>query len=180
MIRFNKLAVLFTPVAAILMALTFQSFGQGPSQEQQPSATNRSAPAPKPDAPRGMMAPPDQDFSKRHWELPADADKTKNPAASSEESIAKGKELYLTPRKGCVFCHGESGAGNEENLPRLRRKPADLSNKERMTRISDGEVFWKITLGIEGIMPGREKVMTEEERWHVVNYVRTLAVEKNK
>jgi hypothetical protein len=45
-----------------------------------------------------------------------------------------------------------------------------------MTAMTDGEVFWKITKGINGIMPAGEKRMTaEEERWHVVNYVRTLA-----
>ena len=40
---------------------------------------------------------------------------------------------------------------------------------------ADGEVFWKISKGIQGIMPAGEKRMSEEERWHVVNYVRTLA-----
>ena len=117
-----------------------------------------------------------QDFSKNTWELPADADKTKNPVTATEESIAKGKELYLDRNKGnCIFCHGETGAGNEANLPRLRRKPADLTNKERMTAMTDGELFWKITKGITGIMPAGEKKMPlEEERWHVVNYIRTL------
>lgn len=116
------------------------------------------------------------DFSKNTWELPEDADKTKNPTTASAESIAKGKELYMERSKGnCVFCHGETGAGNEANLPKLRRKPADLTNKERMTAMTDGEVFWKISKGITGIMPAGEKRMTEEERWHVVNYVRTLA-----
>lgn len=129
------------------------------------------------------IAPPakaaEQDFSKNTWELPEDADKTKNPVASSPESIAKGKELYLTREKGnCIFCHGEAGSGNEANLPRLRRKPADLTNKERMTAMSDGEVFWKITKGITGIMPAGERRMNEEERWHVVNYIRTLAKDK--
>src|SRR6185295_17503779 len=38
---------------------------------------------------------PQQDFSKNTWELPDDADKTKNPVASSPESIEKGKALYL-------------------------------------------------------------------------------------
>jgi len=119
---------------------------------------------------------PQQDFSKNTWELPEDADKTKNPTAATPESVAKGKELFLEKTKGnCIFCHGETGAGNEANLPRLRRKPADLTNKERMTAMTDGEVFWKITKGIQGIMPAGEKRMTEEERWHVVNYVRTLA-----
>src|SRR6185295_5667402 len=117
----------------------------------------------------GGQAQPD--FSKNTWELPEDADKTKNPVASSAESIEKGKALYLERTKGnCVFCHGETGAGNEANMPKLRRKPADLTNKERMTAMTDGELFWKITKGITGIMPAGEKRMpTEEERWHVVN-----------
>ena len=120
-----------------------------------------------------------QDFSKNTWELPEDADKTKNPTTVTPESIAKGKELYLERTKGnCIFCHGETGTGNEANLARLRRKPADLTNKERMTAMTDGEVFWKISKGIQGIMPAGEKRMSEEERWHVVNYVRTLAKDK--
>lgn len=126
--------------------------------------------------PRAAAKAPEQDFSKNTWELPEDADKTKNPVASSPEAIAKGKELYLTRDKGnCIFCHGEAGSGNEANLPQLRRKPADLTNKERMTAMTDGEVFWKITKGITGIMPAGERRMNEEERWHVVNYIRTLA-----
>jgi len=115
------------------------------------------------------------DFSKNTWELPADADKTKNPTTATAESIAKGKELYMEKTKGnCVFCHGETGAGNEANFPKLRRKPADLTNKEHMAEMTDGELYWKITKGIMGIMPAGEKRMNEEERWHVVNYVRTL------
>jgi mono/diheme cytochrome c family protein len=118
-----------------------------------------------------------QDFSQNTWELPEDADKTKNPVATSPESIEKGKTLYLERTKGnCVFCHGATGA-NEENVTR-RRKPADLTNKERMTKMTDGEVFWKISKGINGIMPAGERRMSEEERWHVVNYVRTLAKDK--
>ncbi|HLM24206.1 MAG TPA: cytochrome c [Pyrinomonadaceae bacterium] len=120
-----------------------------------------------------------QDFSKNTWELPEDADKTKNPVASSPESIEKGKALYLERTKGnCVFCHGETGTGNEANLAKLRRKPADITNKERMDKMTDGELFWKISKGITGIMPAGEKRMSEEERWHVVNYIRTLPKEK--
>jgi mono/diheme cytochrome c family protein len=120
-----------------------------------------------------------EDFSQNTWELPEDADKTKNPVASSPESIEKGKALYLERTKGnCIFCHGETGAGNEDNFARLRRKPADLTNKERMAKMTDGELFWKISKGITGIMPPGEKRMSEEERWHVVNYIRTLGKDK--
>ena len=127
----------------------------------------------------GAGGAPQQDFSKNTWELPDDADKTKNPVASSPESIEKGKALFLERSKGnCIFCHGETGAGNEANFPRLRRKPADLTNKERMAKMTDGELFWKITKGINGIMPAGEKRMNDEERWHVVNYIRTLGKAK--
>ncbi len=116
-----------------------------------------------------------QDFSKNTWELPEDAEKTKNPTTATPESVAKGKELYLDRTKGnCIFCHGEDGSGKVDNT-RLRRNPADLTNKERMSAMTDGEVFWKVSKGITGIMPAGERRMSEEERWHVVNYVRTLA-----
>ena len=127
----------------------------------------------------GAGAGAQQDFSKNTWELPDDADKTRNPVASSAESIEKGKTLYLERTKGnCIFCHGETGAGNEANFPKLRRKPANLTNKERMDKMTDGELFWKITKGINGIMPAGEKRMNDEERWHVVNYIRTLGKAK--
>ena len=125
----------------------------------------------------GAGAAPKEDFSKNTWELPEDADKTKNPSTATPESIERGKALYLDKDKGnCIFCHGETGAGNEANMPRLRRKPADLTNKEHMAAATDGELFWKISKGIRGIMPaGERKMPTAEERWDVVNYVRTLA-----
>jgi mono/diheme cytochrome c family protein len=124
---------------------------------------------------------PAQDFSQNTWELPPDADKTANPIASSDESIAKGKELFMTRKGNCVFCHGETGSGNEANLPKLRRKPADLSDAARMPKLSDGLIYWKITRGITGIMPAYDDPkLTAEERWHLVNFVKTLSREKPK
>src|SRR3982751_3808143 len=171
----SLLAFLLLLAASILFVSSFDITITSSAQNANSSTTNqnqndnRSNPRPS----------PQQDFSKNTWELPDNAAETKNPVAVTPESIAKGKELYMERTKGnCVFCHGETGAGNEANLPKLRRKPADLSNKERMTAMTDGELFWKISKGITGIMPAGEKRMTEEERWHVVNYIRTLAKDK--
>jgi len=171
--RYSAFAFLLPlAIAVLLSAATFASVNQNSNSS---TTTNRNQNDSR------QITPPQQDFSKNTWELPDNADKTKNPVPTSEESIAKGKELYLERTKGnCIFCHGETGSGNEANLPRLRRKPADLSNKERMSSMTDGEVFWKITKGITGIMPAGEKRMSEEERWHVVNYIRTLAKEPAK
>jgi mono/diheme cytochrome c family protein len=162
-------------LAVGFLALTLPSVGQ-PEQGQTNATTNRSLIETAPKQQPAPEATPD--FSKSTWDLPVDADKTKNPVEATAESVASGKELFLGKKGNCVFCHGETGAGNEENLPKLRRKPADLSDKQRMKAMPDGEIFWKITRGIPGIMPGREKQLTEEERWNVVNFVRTLQKDK--
>src|SRR5829696_6997797 len=168
-------AILF--VTSVDIAITSSAQNANSSTSTNKNQNQNDTPRSASPAPSGAGA--QQDFSKNTWELPADADKTKNPVATSPESIAKGKELYLERTKGnCVFCHGETGSGNEANLARLRRKPADISNKERMDKMTDGELFWKISKGITGIMPAGEKRMSEEERWHVVNYIRTLPKEK--
>jgi len=169
--KVDKLIIIVSALALMSFALTLPSFGRNQNANSSTTSDrNQNA-----NSSTGQQP----DFSKNTWELPEDADKTKNPIASSTESIEKGKALFLERTKGnCIFCHGETGSGNEANLPRLRRKPADLSNKERMTAMTDGEVFWKITKGITGIMPAGERRMNEDERWHVVNYVRTLAKEK--
>jgi mono/diheme cytochrome c family protein len=167
--------------ASILFASSFDLATTSSAQNANSSTTtnknqNDGSRSVSPPSGAGAQQP---DFSQNTWELPEDADKTKNPTTSTPESIAKGKELYLERMKGnCVFCHGETGAGNEANLSRLRRKPADISNKERMAAMTDGELFWKISKGITGIMPAGEKRLSEEERWHVVNYIRTLAKDK--
>ena len=171
--KVDKLIIIVSALALTSFALTLPSFGRNQNAN---SSTTQNANS---SATQNANSSPTPDFSKNTWELPEDADKTKNPIASSPESIEKGKALFLERTKGnCIFCHGETGSGNEANLSRLRRKPADLTNKERMTAMTDGEVFWKISKGITGIMPAGERRMNEEERWHVVNYVRTLAKEK--
>lgn len=169
------LPVLLMGVVAALIVASFNVSTSVAQNANTPTTTNRndsrSITPQKPSA-----GAPQEDFSKNTWELPDDADKTKNPVPSTPESIAKGKEFYLDRMKGnCVFCHGETGSGNEANLPRLRRKPADISNKERMAAMTDGELYWKITKGIRGIMPaGENKMPNAEDRWHIVNYIRTL------
>lgn len=183
-LRVLAFALLFTATVLFASMFKIESNSSLAQNANSSTTTNKNQNSNQNDSrsitPPAKAGAPQQDFSKNTWELPDDADKTPNPVPSTPESIAKGKELYFDRNKGnCVFCHGDTGAGNEANLPRLRRKPADLTNKERMTAMTDGELFWKISKGITGIMPAGENRMKEpEERWHVVNYIRTLAKEK--
>ena len=54
----------------------------------------------------------------------------------------------------------------------IDRRPGDLTD-ERMARQTDGELFWKITHG-RSPMPAFEDFLTRPERWHLINFVRTL------
>ena len=179
----KKTGIVLTVISLMVMtivAFAFTSFAQNANSSTTTNKNQNDTRQITP--PAGQQAGGSQpDFSKNTWELPADADKTKNPVPTSADSVQKGKDVYLARDKGnCVFCHGTAGSGNEETAARMRRKPADISNKERMDSMTDGEVFWKISKGITGIMPAGEKRMTEEERWNVVNYIRTLVKEPAK
>lgn len=177
-ISLSLVAFLLFLAAAIVTASSFDiAITSSAQNANSPVSTNKNSNQNDSRSIRSGGGGGQQQDNGQTWELPEDADKTKNPIASSPESIEKGQALYLDKAKGnCLFCHGKTGA-NEENFTR-RRKPADLTNKERMAKMTDGELFWKISKGINGIMPAGERRMSEEERWHVVNYIRTLAKEK--
>lgn len=163
-----------------VIALALVSFARNEQVASASQIQGESKPVSSPTPAGSPQTPrPTPDFSKNTWDIPVDAAQTKNPVTADDESIAKGRDMFMTRKGNCVFCHGETGAGNEANFPKLRRKPADLSNGERMPKLSDGEIYWKITRGITGIMPAYDDPkLTAEERWHLVNFVRTLVKPK--
>ncbi len=106
-----------------------------------------------------------------HWEAPPEAKKVKNPISATEDSLKKGKEAY---EKKCLLCHGETGDGKGPVAKQLKSSPGDLTNSKEMNEMTDGELFWKITTGSDP-MPRFEKMLSADERWHVVNYIRTFS-----
>jgi mono/diheme cytochrome c family protein len=105
------------------------------------------------------------------WSLPANAKEAKNPTPATAESIAKGQNLY---KKSCELCHGEKGDGSGQMASILTKKPSNLTDKKAMAKFTDGELFWMITKG-KLPMPTFEKTITATDRWHIVNFVRSLA-----
>ncbi len=104
------------------------------------------------------------------WKAPSFRARKKNPIAADARSIAIGKTLYI---QECLSCHGSSGRGDGPAAKDLDIPPGDLTIPG-MTDQSDGALFWKISTG-RAPMPTYEKLMTVEQRWRVVNYIRTLA-----
>ena len=107
---------------------------------------------------------------KTGWIAPQEAKKMKNPVKATKASIQKGKEIY---EKKCALCHGDKGDGKGFASAGLNPKPTNFKESHGET-MTDGEHFWKITTG-RGTMPSYEKILTTEERWHVINYINTLS-----
>ena len=122
-----------------------------------------------------------QTVAVEEWDAPPEARALANPLnPTNPEHLKKGRGLFV---RHCVTCHGEQGRGDGPSARLHARRsgyqPRDLSRSDVQTGLTDGEIFWKITKGIRGIMPAGERKMPEAaERWDVVNYVRTLAKEK--
>lgn len=104
------------------------------------------------------------------WVAPADADNIKNPLAGATAGLAEAKTLYVA---NCGPCHGEKGKGDGAAASGLNPRPADHTS-EVVQRQSDGAIFWKLSEG-RAPMPGYKKIFSEQQRWELINYIRTLA-----
>ena len=77
----------------------------------------------------------------------------------------------------CVLCHGITGNGNGEAGLSLEKKPANFLALKNMSDETDGEIFWKITVG-KPPMSSYDELLTEDQRWQLVNYIRQLNTKK--
>jgi mono/diheme cytochrome c family protein len=104
------------------------------------------------------------------WIAPDDAKKVKNPMPSNAENLAAGEQLFSD---NCVLCHGEKGMGDGPGAKTIKVKPANFTDPKVQSSETDGALFWKMSNG-RGPMPAWKDVLTDEERWKLVNYIRKL------
>lgn len=98
------------------------------------------------------------------------AENRRNPFPPTPESLETGQQIYS---QNCQMCHGNTGRGNGPLAATLNPPPADLVLHVPLH--TDGDLFRIIHDGIPGtaMAPLREK-LTDDEIWHVINYIKTF------
>ncbi len=99
-----------------------------------------------------------------------------NPLAGQAEAVTGGKTIFETQ---CASCHGLQGRGDGLAAASLNPKPANLADKKMLDSLSDGYLFWRVSEGgmaapFNSAMPAWKATMSEEQRWQVISYLRTL------
>ena len=97
----------------------------------------------------------------------------RSPMAYTTASIARGAHLFAD---NCTQCHGVRAKGDGPAAVGLKVRPADLTAPHVLDH-SEGETFWWLSEGIpESGMPGFADRLSEDERWDLINWVRTLPI----
>ena len=107
----------------------------------------------------------------KEWVVPESAKKVKNPTDKTDkENMAIGKSLYA---KHCQSCHGKEGFGDGPKAKELKGEVGDFSSEEFHSQ-TDGALFYKTTTGRDDMPAFDKKIPDAEDRWLIINYVRTL------
>lgn len=100
------------------------------------------------------------------------AAKLKNPLAGNTtvEVLELGRRKYEIY---CAVCHGYGGAGDGTVAPKMALKPPTLLS-DKVRSMNDAGIYHIVTDG-QGVMSSyMYQMVNENDRWAVVNYVRSL------
>ena len=104
------------------------------------------------------------------WEVPEKYKNMENEYAGEDED-GIGEELYA---QHCKSCHGKEGFGDGTKAKELDTEMRDLSLEEVQEQ-TDGALFYKSIIGRDEMPNFEKKIRDDEDRWMVVNYLRTLS-----
>jgi len=105
------------------------------------------------------------------WVVPEEVKRMKNPLAASEPNLKAAWGIYIDE---CAQCHGERGKGDGPEAAMHSPAPSDITDSKHMNTVTDGQVFYQISEGRKP-MPSFKKRLTEDQRWGLVLFVRTLS-----
>lgn len=94
---------------------------------------------------------------------------------AADAAANAGRGIYT---QNCAACHGMEGRGNGPNAISLEKKPANFT-RPFYKQYPDDFWFYRISEGVIGTrMPRFGEVLSEEQRWYLVAYLKTLPQDK--
>ncbi len=115
-----------------------------------------------------VLAPPAGAVPVTGREVVTQEPELKNPVPSTAASLAEGKALFET---NCLICHGQTSAERGLVGKKLVPPPPGLDH-DMVKGLSDSTIFKAITFGF-GRMPAFQDKLMPQERWNLVNFLRT-------
>ncbi|MEN8118809.1 MAG: c-type cytochrome [Bacteroidota bacterium] len=104
------------------------------------------------------------------WPVPAEYKNMKNPMAGKADASNVGKTLY---KEHCESCHGKEGYGDGKKSGELDTEMRDITSAEVQGQ-TDGELYYKSFIGRDEMPNYEKKIPSKDDRWRVVNYLRTM------
>ena len=104
------------------------------------------------------------------WEVPAKYKNMENKYAGEDED-GIGEDLY---NQHCRSCHGKEGYGDGSKAKELETELRDFTS-EAVQAQTDGELYYKAIIGRDEMPNFEKKIRGEEDRWMLINYLRSLA-----
>jgi mono/diheme cytochrome c family protein len=107
----------------------------------------------------------------KHWVFVRNKD-ARNPLSATPEHIAVGKENFA---HYCTACHGLDGQNTGVPFAESMAPPVPSLASSAVQSYTDGQLKWVIENGIfPSGMPASKGILTEEEIWSTVLYIRHL------
>jgi mono/diheme cytochrome c family protein len=95
-----------------------------------------------------------------------------NPIPRTVDSVAIGGQVYLN---SCASCHGADARGGGPQAPTTPvQPPALVGPGSHLAHHTDGDLHYVIGNGLPGGMPAWKGTLTDDQIWHVINYLRSL------
>jgi mono/diheme cytochrome c family protein len=104
------------------------------------------------------------------WNIPANYKSMKNPQKANAELEKVGKLLFA---KHCKSCHGGVGEGDGPKAASMKTKINSFKDPKFQAQ-SDGVIYYQSFVGRDEMPNFEKKILEEEDRWAIVNYMRTL------
>lgn len=95
----------------------------------------------------------------------------RNPFTPTQPNFLRGKQVY---ERSCAACHGRDGDGASSVLVARGLMAPTVLVSPVVRNMADGQIFHATTFGGPKVMKGLADIISREDRWKAILYIREL------